>query len=61
MVNINKQYHKMMRKEESDSVVMLLFGICLKGKNRKVKNRNSYLQWNFKSIASHLQALFTKV
>ena len=34
---MNKQFQKMMRKEESHSVLTLLFGVCLKGKNRKVK------------------------
>jgi len=37
IVKMNKQYHKTMKKEESHSVVMYMFGICLKGKNRKVK------------------------
>jgi len=33
----------------------------LEGKEQECKNRKSYLQWNFKSIASYLHALFTKV
>jgi hypothetical protein len=60
MVNMKKQFQKIRRKEESHSVVMVLFRICLKGKDRKVKNRNSYLKWDFKQITSHLHALFTK-
>jgi len=41
MVNMNKQFQKIMKKEESHSVVMLLFGICLKEKNRKVKTETA--------------------
>jgi len=32
----------------------------LEGKEQESKNRNSYLQWVFKSTASHFHALFTK-
>jgi hypothetical protein len=38
----------------------VLFGDKLKGKELESSSRNSYWQWDCKSIVSHLHTLFTK-